>query len=318
MNLNDGGHFIDEKFQLYFAGGWNKEVDVYLQEHNLNRLGSQLGERPLFENWVEAKKNGHGGHLFVDSGAWTAHSRGVELDIDEYIQYVNDHDEYFYIFAQGDKIPGRFRQEKTYQDKVTAPELSWKNYLYMVDRVKSPFKLLPIFHQGEEFKWLQNILNYTDELGNHIPYIGLSPANDSGVPMKIEFLRRCFSIIKKSNNPNVRTHAFGMTSLDVLEKFPLTSADSTSWIMAAANGSIYTPYSTLPISSKSNVPGHYRTLMGKEKKAVDDYIEAQGFTAEQAGEDYKVRMKININYLIKWMQDYEYKPYTATRGLFSI
>lgn len=311
-------NFKDESFQLYFAGGWNKEVDVFLQDHNLNRLGSQLGERPLFEDWMKAKMEGKGGHLFVDSGAWSAHSKGVELDIDEYISYVNDHDDYFYIFAQGDTIPGKFRQVKTYQEKMQAPEKSWENYLYMVERVKSTHKLLPIFHQGEEFKWLKNILSYTDDYGNHIPYIGLSPANDSGVPMKIEFLRQCFSIIKESDNPDVRTHAFGMTSLDVLEKFPLTSADSTSWIMCAANGGVYTSFGVITVSEKSDSPTHYRHLSIKEKKAIDDYIESYGYTTKEASEDYKVRMKLNILYLIEWMKNYTYKPYKSTGLLLNL
>lgn len=316
MNLSH--NFKDEPFQLYFAGGWNKEVDKFLQKHNLNRLGSQLGERPLFEEWMSAKKEGCTGHLFVDSGAWSAHSKGVELDIDEYINYVNSHDEYFYIFAQGDTIPGKFRQVKTYEDRMNAPEKSWQNYLYMVERVKSPEKLLPIFHQGEEFKWLQNMLDFTDSNGNHIPYIGLSPANDSGVPMKVEFLRRCFDVIEHSNNPNVRTHAFGMTSLDVLEKFPLTSADSTSWIMCAANGSIYTPFGTIPISAKSVSQGHYNTLGKVEQNVIKDYIENLGYTIEQVSEDYKARMQINILYLIDWMKNYTCKPYYATSSLFNL
>lgn len=308
-------NFVEESFQLYFAGGWNKDVDVFLQEHNLNRLGSQLGERPLFEDWMKAKANGCTGHLFVDSGAWSAHSKGREIDIDEYIKYVNDHDDYFYIFAQCDTIPGKFRQIKTYQEKMTAPKLSWDNYLYMVDRVKSPDKLLPIFHQGEDFVWLKNMLDYTDENGIHIPYIGLSPANDSGVPMKVEFLRRCFSMISSSDNPNVRTHAFGMTSLEVLEKFPLTSADSTSWIMCAANGGIYTPFGVVAISEKSSVPNHYKFLQPHEKEEVSKYLEKYGTTPEQASLDYKIRMKLNILYLIEWMKNYRYKPYKATATL---
>ena len=136
--------------------------------------------------------------------------------------------------------------------------------------------------------------------------------------MKIQFLKRCFSIIQNSDNPNVKTHAFGMTSLDVLERFPLTSADSTSWIMCAANGGIYTPYGVISISNKSNGAGHYSTLSNIERKKIDEYIASLGFTAKDAGEDYKVRMKLNILYLIDWMNNYTYKSFRAVNGLLNI
>lgn len=38
----------------------------------------------------------------------------------------------------------------------------------MKDRIKSRDKLIPIFRQGEDFKWLKNMLEYTHEDGTHI------------------------------------------------------------------------------------------------------------------------------------------------------
>lgn len=318
MNLECGGYFKNENFQLYFAGGWNTDVDLYLQEHNLNRLGSQLNERSLFNEWFKAKNEGKGGHLFVDSGAWTAHSQGVELDIDEYIGYINEYDDYFYIYAEADTIPGKFRQEKTYEERMAAPKISWDNYLYMVDKVASPFKLVPVFHMGEDFKWLKNMLEFKDSKGNHIPYIGLSPANDSFVTAKVEFFKQCFNVIQDSSNPRVRTHAFGMTSLDVLERFPFTSADSTTWLVIAANGGILTPYGIITISAKSGVKGHYLDLDKDTQKKIDKYIHKQGFAVEEAMHDYKVRMKLNINYLMDFMENYKYTPCGTSNGLFDL
>ena len=33
----------------------------------------------------------------------------------------------------------------------------------------------------------------------------------------------CFKMISESNNPHVKTHAFGMTSLKLLEQYPFTN-----------------------------------------------------------------------------------------------
>ena len=95
----------------------------------------------------------------------------------------------------------------------------------------------------------KNILEWVDENGEHIPYIGISPANDQPVKEKEKFIDKCFKIIAKSSNPNVCTHAFGMTSLYILERYPFTSADSTSWILNGANGSIMTKYGSVRATS---------------------------------------------------------------------
>lgn len=59
-----------------------------------------------------------------------------------------------------------------------------------------------------------------------------------------------FSIIKKSNNPNVKVHGFGMTSLSLLPQFSFASVDSTSWIITAANGNIFSDYGIISLAEK--------------------------------------------------------------------
>ena len=100
--------------------------------------------------------------------------------------------------------------------------------------------------------------------GKHIPYIGVSPANDRSTKEKNEWFEIVFRMIGQSSNPNVKTHAFGMTSLPVLERYPFTSADSTSWIMTGANGGIMTPNGTVVISEKQK-DNHNITIIPLEQ-----------------------------------------------------
>lgn len=247
-------------FNLYFAGSQCKEADELMVKLNCNRLFSQENDRKNISNWQNYKhsrRTQYKGNILIDSGAFSVHTKGIELDVDEYIEYINSIDKDIHIFAQVDKIPGEFGKQKTKEQILEAPALSWKNYLYMKDKVNSRDKLLPIFHQGEDFKWLHNILEYTHDDGSHISYIGISPANDKSAKEKEIFIHKCFNIIKKSSNPNVKTHAFGMTSRWILEQYPFTSADSTSWLMTGANGSIMTPYGIILVSqNKLNDPSH--------------------------------------------------------------
>ena len=295
-------------FDLFFAGEGDKEVVDFKFEHNVNQLLSQLNERKGIFKWIENMKNTNSNcKLFIDSGAWSAHSKGKVVDVDDYIKFINDYDEYFYVYAQLDKIPGEFRKPKTLEQKLEAPKISWDNYLYMKDRVKNRDKLLPIFHMGEDYKWLENMLEYTHEdTGKHIPYIGISPANDSHVSEKVVFIEKCFDIIKKSSNPNVKTHAFGMTSLDVLEQFPFTSADSTGYLQAAIYGGLMTPYGTVNISNRRLLKDN--ALFSKDMTLLNQLLDKYGFTLEELSESIEKRTLFNMKYLLEWSENYEYKP----------
>lgn len=304
-------------FQLYFAGALNPVFEEDLKNKGANRLASQLLDKNAIKGWIEGRDEGRcKGRLFIDSGAYTAHTQGTELDVDAYIEYLNSIDDYTHCYAQVDHIPGRLNQPKTRQELEEAPEISWKNYLYMRPKMKSPDKLLPIFHQGEPYKWLHNMLDWTDENGNHIPYIGISPANDQVTSQKINFIEKCFQIISKSSNPDVMTHAFGMTSLKVLESYPFTSADSTSWLMNGANGSIMTPFGSVLVSDGSlHLPAHINRMPKAAQEWVIKYVTDHGFTMEDVKSDYKARIKVNIQYLLEWAKNYQYKPSSVKRKL---
>lgn len=294
-------------FNLYLAGSYSKMVDEKLQQMGVNRLASQLNDRSLLEKWITFSREKEKRKIFVDSGAFSAHTKGRELDVDEYIQYLNDRQGCFEVIAQVDKIPGEFGKPKTHEQLIKAPDESWENYLYMRERVIDKDRLTPIFHQGEDFKHLHRMLETTFD-GEHIPYIGISPANDVSTKEKAKWFETVFRIIRDSSNPNVKTHAFGMTSLDLLERYPFYSADSTSWIMTCANGSIMTKYGLVILSDvQATNPKHFNHM----PKPLQDKIVAEvarwGFTIEEGIKDYKVRGLINACYLKDWADNYTYK-----------
>lgn len=302
-------------FLLFFAGAMNSQFEVDLQDKGANRLCSQLLDRNAISCWREGRTRGTcKGNLIIDSGAFSAHTRDAEVDVDKYIEYLNEIDDDVFVCAQVDKIPGKFRQPKSRQDLEEAPELSWKNYLYMRDKLKSPEKLLPIFHQGEDYKWLHNILEWRGPNGEKVEYMGISPANDQPVKEKIKFIEKCFNIIKKSSNPNIKTHAFGMTSLYVLEMYPFTSADSTSWLLNGANGSIMTKYGSVTVSAKSShLPTHIRKMPKAAQQEIQKYVESKGYDMQSLSESYVERIKFNIDYLLDWSRNYRYNPSSVRR-----
>ena len=300
-------------FDLYFAGAKNKVADKYLLENSANRLCSQLLDRRNISDWINNKSNVS--KLFIDSGAYSAYTKGTELSVDSYITYLNSISRYCTIFAQLDTIPGMMNRPKTLEEKLNAPRLSWENYLYMRERLDEPKKLIPIFHQGEDYKWLHNMLEWVDENGEHIDYIGVSPATD--VLGLEDFLTTSFDIIEKSSNPKVKTHAFGMTQLRLLEIYPYTSADSTSWKLSAAMGSIYTPWGLIYVSDRGKYEKSY--ILNQPKYAQNNlmsYIEECGYSFEEVAKFDYARYIVNIKYLMNWAKNYKFRGRRKRSKLF--
>lgn len=257
--------------------------------------------------------------LVVDSGAFSCWSKGKPFDKDEYINFLNSNDviEQAFWCAEADVIPGSFGVDPTEEERAEAPKKSWENYLYMIERVKIPKKIVPIFHQGEDFFYLRQMLEYTFSDGDHIPYIGISPRNDVHVNDKILWYEQVWKIIKESSNPNVLTHNFGMTSISILEQFPSCSSDSTTWIQSANYGNILVPINgkvkiVLVSDRKKLSPDHIYNQSPAVIDAVKDLCNkvGYGFTIEELVENdptgYK-RKVFNLLSLDIWRKSFKYE-----------
>ena len=276
-------------FDLYSAGAGSKGVLELKRKLGYDQLLSQLNERKACIEWAEYKR-AHpecSSKLFIDSGAYTAHTKGKEVDVDEYIEFINSIDDQVFTFAQVDHIPGVWGQPKTPEQLAEAPILSWENYLYMVNKVNSPKKLQPIFHQGEDFKYLKQMLEYRYDqncldktaIGQPIDYIGISCNKELSTNEWIDWFTKVFKIIRDSSNPNVKTHAFGMTSLKVLEQFPFTSADSTSWVRSAGFGNILVGYTSIYTSSRNQIDnGHIKNISPAIRESISQIATKYGYS----------------------------------------
>lgn len=314
-----------------FSGSMTDEMhDLLLAMPNfepLDILISQL-DRSAIKKAIQWKKEGFIGWLFIDSGAFSVHTGNAKTTTEEYAEYLNSIDEYIDVFAQLDTIPGTFQKPKSPQDYVESAKKSWENYLYMRTLVKSPQKLMPVFHYGEDFSVLQNMLAWKDENGEHLGYIGLSPANDASVAMKDVYLQECNDLIAASDNPNVKTHLYGYTSLQGLAKLKCYSADSISHrlisgyakILSTNFGIISVSKRTRTVSTKSNM-SFVDTADEYNLNVLKKEIEALGFTLEQIQDSPSARVAMNmhnIQKLIKTEYAYNDKRVKRAKKLFNI
>lgn len=279
---------------LYFAGA--EAFKPIVVNEKVNLLISYYYAREKFESFVE-NFDLTGRKIFVDSGAFTAWTKHVQIDVDEYCTWINKYRDCLSLFGQVDSIPGDIDATPTLSQVKEAAQKTWENYLYMRQRVDRPEGLLYTFHVGEPFEYLKQALEWRDEDGNPIPYIAFGGMVRKTYSQKKNFLDRCFSIIKQSSNPNVKVHAFGMTAFDLLEDYPIESADSTSWIMTGANGGISTDAGVVSISSQqSNLPDHYSHLPEEHLIKFKDDVARYGFDIDTLANDYKSRLIYHLRY----------------------
>ena len=290
-------------FTMYFAGTQSNESEKLLGENNFKKLFSYYNDKSSMNRWFELYPNNK---IFIDSGAFTAWTKNISIDVDTYIEFLNNHVDNICLAGQVDCIAGELNRKATMEEQYKASQDTWENYLYMYSKLKNPDCLLYTFHIGEDFKFLKQALSWKNDKGEHFKYMALGGTVGKPVKEKEEWFRKCWEIIKNSDNPDVKVHAFGMTSLKLLEKFPFSSADSTSWLMTGANGNIFTKYGTIPISNKlSKLPEHYSHLPKQCKEEVINEIQKIGYTVAELEDNYITRSNYNILYTMEWAKNHK-------------
>lgn len=289
-------------FNLYFAGGDSSINKIVLDKKAL-RLLSYINEAQQIKLFCD---NGDGGsNLLVDSGAFSVAHNNKKVDIDEYIKYINNNPR-IANFIELDIIPYPILNTETAKDSA---ERSWKNYLYMIERLNEPFKLLPVFHFGEELKYLQRILEFQYK-GKHIPFICIGGRHGVSIDKQKDYFRRVFKTIQNSSNPNVKVHVLGVMVFDVLEKFPFYSADGTTYLKFAAYGGIMTPFGVLNVSNANCNSNNFKHIPDRFKEVVLDIILEAGYTIEDLSVSREQRIAFNIDYYLNWARSYKYKGLT--------
>jgi hypothetical protein len=152
------------------------------------------------------------GNIIIDSGAFTVWNSGKgEINIKDYANFIKGLPEE-YEFINLDVIPKTGSSE---YELDQACEASYENFLFLKE---SQPHIMPVFHYGDDFKWLTRYLQDAS-------YIGISPANDTSEFTKRKWLDEVYSRIQFK----VKTHALGYSSLNGMLRYPFYSVDSISY-----------------------------------------------------------------------------------------
>lgn len=291
---------MNQEVIYYFSGASYQDIKI---EMNVDQLFSQYHERRLVEKLIDYKKEHpeHTGKIMLDSGSFTAYTKGVELDIDDYLKFLDQVGDYLEVFVAVDDVP-----DPSNMDYGKA-QTTWDNYIYMWERLRPELqdKLMPVFHYGEDFTWLKKYLEHRHPNGKRIPYLGLAISLEGTRPVRIKWARECMKYILASSNPDVKTHAFGVGTKNVLDHISVTSTDATSWVKRAAWGMIAVDDRSIHVSDvlkDRHDKRHFAEAMNAATyERVLEVIKERGFTLEELESDSRSRARFNLMDTVEWL-----------------
>lgn len=230
--------------------------------------------------------------VFLDSGAFSAFTKGVDVDIEAYCRYVQENRDII------ETVEGAVCASVL--DGIGDPLKTWQNQQHME---KLGVRPLPCFHYGEDERYLEwYISNY-----EYITLGGMVPISTPQLKLWLDRIWERY-LTDGSGRPRLRVHGFGLTTLSLMERYPWYSVDSSSWVQIAANGNILIPeFGALAVSVNSPAAKqegrHLDTVPELQRLAIVRKIEEAGFGMDRLQTEYISRWVYNC-YSFRAINDY--------------
>jgi hypothetical protein len=269
--------------KVYLAGEFGSDTQRHMKRRLFSYWYHHDGDRPSKEVIVADEK--YKLDLFLDSGAFTAFTKGVDIRIEDYGAYVRNVQHRFTVCASLDMIGDA---AKSY-DNLKALE-------------SMGCKVAPVFHAREDVRWL---VKYLDEGYDYILIGGMVPES---TPWLRSWLDHLFTkyLSLPDGTARVMLHGFGLTDQELMFRYPFFSVDSTSWLSGRFGGCslmmtdglgrpvlrkiVFSDSSPL---LKEKDSWHYQRLAPPLQQAVDAALVRFGTTATECASHYSFRHKVN-------------------------
>lgn len=273
---------------------------------------------PMLDYAIE---NGWTGKRFMDSGEFPAHKKGIRLDQEAYIAYVNKYGDHLDTFCTMDYIP---RESDGADFAIISAEVTWRDYLYQRSRLRPEIrdKFIYIIHTEDVQSLLPRALEYRDELGMPIRYLGagLALSDTSFRLTQGAMYNEIFAEYKYDG----QVHGFGLQTKQVIDRLPtLTSCDSSSAVREQASGLVFIDGQKLKIAADTKMH-HKGEFTDAQYKQIEPFLRER---AEQAGIDFDLaRVDAGERYLWNCRERSKYikkfdssiPPYvTSSKGLLA-
>lgn len=145
--------------------------------------------------------------MMLDSGAFTAWSQGRDMNVHEYLKYI--------------QTSGHKWDEVVGLDKVGDPEFTLRNWHILND---AGVASLPVHHIGEDFDYLKKMVKLVGPGGR----VGLSCRFGEPLAQSQWYYKKCFAMAWPASY-----HSFGWAAERVLLGAPFGSADASSFLVSS-------------------------------------------------------------------------------------
>lgn len=211
----------------------------------------------------------NGCKVFLDSGAFSAFSLGVAVDLPAYCEWIKRNIDLVRV-EDGALMASVL-------DGIGDPLQTYRNQLAMEELGVRP---LPCFHYGEDERYLEHyIANY-----EYITIGGMVPIS---TPQLFHWLDRIWNkyLTDGSGRARIKVHGFGLTSVPLMQEYPWYSVDSSSWVQIGAHGNIIIDGKTMGFSSQSpsrkTVNQHIDSMPEIMKSAIEQKLIGMGYDPQR-------------------------------------
>lgn len=258
-------------------------------------------------------------NLVIDSGAYSAWNSGKAIDLEEYCDWLEDKHDLLWHYYSLDAIPGRkgqgYAPTRVQIDK--ASKLGWKNYTRMLDRGLKP---VPVFHQFEDYRWLDRIIETEPDL------IGISP--NKAVPMndRIQWTNHFFNYVCGGKPyPARKYHGLGISGPRLVYRFPWYSIDTTAPLLGAGRAELAFPFIRFDgtpdwdraltwVSITERAGGGRKHVSGQSHaslQAIKDYVTSRGEDMSRLPTSRCLRARFNFGV---FLEQFSKRPTPAFRA----
>lgn len=231
----------------------------------------------------------HRGEMFLDSGAYTAFTKKETIPVEAYAEYVKQSRNRWSVCSSMDVIG-------------QGDEAAAASYSVFQTLVSLGAEVIPVFHVREPDSWLRR---YVAEGHPYLAIGGMVPEAKSWLKDRLDGLWGNI-LTDDAGRPRCHVHGFGLTTFDLMFRYPWYSVDSTSWLMTGVYGACVLPtpsgirrvfFSDESPQARKLDGWHYHALTlvpdDPRRKVVDSILERYGVTAQQCGETYQYRDLVN-------------------------
>lgn len=224
-----------------------------------------------------------GVRVLLDSGAFSAYTKGVEIDLKQYCSFIEQYQDIVHV-EDGALCASVL-------DGIGDPLKTWQNQRTMEQLGVRP---LPCFHYAEDERYLEWYISKYD----YITIGGMVPISTPQLKIWLDRIWEKY-LTDSSGRPRLKVHGFGLTSVELMIRYPWYSVDSSTWVQAAAFGDVFLVEMGARIgvtqahSGRKTDGAHLETLNDIMREKVSELITSKGFELDRLSEDYSARWAFN-------------------------